>query len=106
MSMQWLKAWFSRKAYAPVASGLSVGPSRTKSKSRRASFQPQVEQLEEKALPAVFTPTYSVLYPHGHNSFAPWANSVPPASALTPMQIRNAYGMNGITFPSNGSTIA
>ena len=104
--MQWIKNWFSRKTSVSVTSVLSLVQSRVSRKKRRTSFRPQVEPLEEKVLLAVFSPTYSVLHPYGYGSFGPWASAGPPASALTPTQIRNAYGINGITFQSNGGTIA
>ena len=95
--MQWLKNWFSRKRSIPV------GQPHSSRKKRRSSVQPQVEQLEDKILLSVFSPTYAVHHQNGH--FGRASSTAPPASALTPAQVRNAYGINGITFQSNGATV-
>jgi subtilase family serine protease len=98
--MHWLKNWFSRKLSARSISNASSQSQ--KSKKRRHTFQPLVEQLEEKVLPsAVATPTYAVHY--GHGAAHPAASSSPPSTALTPTQIRAAYGITGT---GAGETIA
>ncbi len=102
--MDWLKNWFGRiktphLLFAPTS---HKHETRAASRSRRAGARPQVEQLEDKILLSVFSPTYAVQFQH---AFTPAGSSVPPASALAPAQLRNAYGINGITFQSNGGTV-
>ena len=67
-----------------------------------------LEELEGRCLPsstgsAIVFPMYQVITPHltGSPMLGPAAN---PAG-LSPAQVRHAYGIDTITFPSNGTTI-
>jgi subtilase family serine protease len=102
--MNWPTTWFNRKSSTFATFFSSRRVPRVTRKKPITGFQPHVEQLEEKLLLTVFTPTY-VVHPHSHGNVGPAASAAPPASALTPAQLRTAYGINGITFQSNGGTI-
>jgi subtilase family serine protease len=65
-----------------------------KSPSRR-NFRPQVEVLEDRLVPAgptapISAPPIIVLHPS--------QSSTPPTTALTPAQIRHAYGIDAVTL--------
>lgn len=74
----------------------------------RRNIRPEVEVLEDRLVPAgpvspINTPPIIVLHPA--------QSSTPPATALTPEQIRHAYGIDAVTFGSvmgngAGQTIA
>src|SRR5438445_436252 len=72
----------------------------------RNVFQPQLEQLEEKVLLSVFSPTYMVHGSHDHGPASPAGGTAFTGAGLTPTQVRSAYGINGITFQGSGGTIA
>jgi subtilase family serine protease len=78
------------------------------SKRRQPTYRPQIEVFEEKIQPSstVMSPTYMVIQPtHATNQVTPASGSAGPVG-LTPSQVRQAYGINAITFSSNGTTIA
>jgi subtilase family serine protease len=77
-------------------------------KKRSPAFRPALEQLETLALPSStqIVPTYVITATHLAKP-----QSGPGSGALSPTQIRNAYGINSITFGStvgngSGETIA
>jgi subtilase family serine protease len=75
---------------------------------RRLSFQPHVEVLEEMTMPSAvtFSPTYVLSHLHHAGGTAhPQSSPSPPSGAMTPSEIRTAYGVNGITFTNNGQTV-
>jgi hypothetical protein len=73
---------------------------------RRQHAVVAIEVLEEKiALSSmVATPTYVVSHPLSGRA-SPAASGSNPGG-LSPVQVRNAYGISGITFHGNGATVA
>jgi hypothetical protein len=64
--MKWLKNWFSRNRSALATAHPFPAQPQGSRKKRRSSFQPKVEQLEEKVLLSTFAPTYTVHHQSGH----------------------------------------
>jgi hypothetical protein len=92
----------------PVAK-TTCGRSKCRGGRRRPAYRPQLEELECKLLPSavVVSPTYVAF--HGAHSQLPvhpktGGTFTPPG--LGPAQVRHAYGIDGITFTSNGQTVA
>jgi subtilase family serine protease len=84
----------------------------------RAAFRPLLEELENIVLPSAtqqMLPTFVMSTTHvtTQNPVQPSDGPNPFTSSLTPAQVRNAYGINGITFQNgtvagngSGQTIA
>ncbi|HEV2968641.1 MAG TPA: Ig-like domain-containing protein [Pirellulales bacterium] len=95
-------------------SGCNRHPKPTRRNSGRRHFRPAFEQLESRRLlstQSTAKPTLVLVPPAG--SSVPLANSAPPGGALTPSQLRHAYGFDQTTFSysavqgdGSGQTIA
>src|SRR5205807_6924941 len=71
---------------------------------RRGKFRPMVEQLESLTLPSGTQMVPTLLLSDTHQTGPSGRSGISPldgpgATALSPTQIRNAYGINNIVFP-------
>ena len=82
--MKWLKNWLNRHSSACATSSPSPGQLRTSRKKQNTGYQPQVEQLEEKVLLSVFSPTYVSHSQLGHGIVGPLSGTAVPSSAQLP----------------------
>jgi hypothetical protein len=91
----WNKLWRDIAPQQPTLAG-----------PRRRTARPAVEQLEEMVLPSSTTLLPAYLVGTAHKvSFGPQSGQTPDSAALTPTQVRTAYGIGSIAFQTSGSSV-